>query len=171
MCIDLTHLWSAMASLTFAQLANVQTVGIGLYLALAVIQAVSASGISGLRRRLATLQMSVSSSKLRSEFSNMASLHADIGALEIRFHSFNRAILCFVMVLFVASVAYFAYATIWQLWTAGIVGTIFIIAFYLVVPVLTFALASIWIGIKCRTAAKEIGEAETRYLNKVLAPQ
>lgn len=75
------------------------------------------------------------------------------------------------MVLFAASVAYFAYATIWQSWTAGIVGAIFILTFYLVIPVLTFALASIWIGIKCRTAAKEIGEAETRYLNKVLAPQ
>lgn len=50
---------STLERLSFADLASVQTVGIGLYLALGVIQVLSESGVNSLQRRLKTLREAV----------------------------------------------------------------------------------------------------------------
>lgn len=168
MCFDLMLWWTKIGSLTFANLANVQTVGIGLYLALAVIQAVSSSGISGLRRRLTTLNLAVRSARMRGEFESMHSLQQEIGALEIGFQAFNRTILLVVVALFVASICYFAYCTILQDAIASPLETLFILVFYLLAPIVIFAGAALRITRKCHGTAKAIASAEARYLQKAL---
>jgi hypothetical protein len=84
---------SSIDTLTFGKLANVQTVGIGLYLALAVIQAVSSGGVTGLRRRATTLQTAVQAAKLIAEYSAMRQLQTEVSRLEIGFQAINRTVL------------------------------------------------------------------------------
>lgn len=87
-------LWQqAISDLKFQDLSDVQTVGIGLYLALAVIQALSATGLSGLRRRIETLRNAVTANKVTSMYTQMHSLRANASRLEIGLHSFNRTLL------------------------------------------------------------------------------
>lgn len=106
---------AARVGLTFGQLANVQTVGIGLYLALAVVQAVSATGVAGLSRRVATLKNAVTNGQMgRVEIGNAKRLSYDVSGLEIGFHDLNRRLLRFVFVLFAISLSYFGYCTVWQ---------------------------------------------------------
>lgn len=161
--IDLTSWLAAMAKLKFSELANVQTVGLGLYLALAVIQALSTTGVAGLRRRVNTLRIAVIGAKMRSEFTNMHRLQADVSRLEISFHSLNRFLLCVTTVLFVVALSYFAYCTVWQASPALLSGTLFVISFYLVLPMLIFGVFSLVIRNRCREVASKIGEAEDRF--------
>lgn len=153
-----------LSNLNLGQLANVQTVGIGLYLALAVIQALSAGGVAGLRRRATTLQTAVRAARVRSEFASMHQLQSDISRLEIGFQAVNRTILLVVLVLFVLSLGYFAYCTAWQGAVAGTAQAVFIIAYYLVLPVMIFVLFAILIAIRCRESGKRIEAAEKRWL-------
>lgn len=163
MCIDLWPWEGIKAGLTFGQLANVQTVGIGLYLALAVIQAVSTTGVARLSRRVTTLRNGVSSARLGAvEAGNMRRLSGEVSGLEIGFHDLSRRLLTMVFALFSISVGYFAYCTIWQHIDAGVDGVWFIFLFYLAVPILTFLGLSLLIACRCRAVAKQVAEAERR---------
>lgn len=162
MCIDLEPWMKAMADLTFGKLANVQTVGIGLYLALAVIQAVSTTGIAGLSRRVATLLTAVTSTKMRLETANVRRLAGDVSGLEIGFHDLNRRLLRVVFMLFTISIVYFGYCTIWQDMIAGWIGVMFIFVFYLALPISIFVASALVIGQRCRAVAKRVDDAQKR---------
>lgn len=162
MCIDMFHWEFASAGLTFGQLANVQTVGIGLYLALAVIQAVSTTGVAGLSRRLTTLRNAVTAQRMRGEIDNVRRLSGEISGLEIGFHDLNRRLLRAVSGLFSISVAYFAYCTFLQNLDAGRDGMWFIFLFYLAVPIGIFVFSAIIIWKRCREVASRLNAAERR---------
>jgi hypothetical protein len=162
-CLDFLPWHVAKAGLTFAQLANVQTVGLGLYLALAVIQAISATGVAGLSRRVATLRSGVASARLGSvEAANVRRLSGDVSGLEIGFHVFNRRLLGVVFCLFLLALIYFAYCTICQGSDAGEDGLSFIIFFYLALPMLIFVVSSAVVAKRCSTVAKRVSETEKR---------
>jgi hypothetical protein len=162
--------WAAAeAGLTFGQLANVQTVGIGLYLALAVIQAISTTGVAGLSRRVATLRNGVTSGRMGpTEINNVRRLSYDVSGLEYGFHDLNRRLLWFVFALFTISLAYFAYCTVRQNVDALQDGVWFIFLFYLMLPVAIFIITSIVIARRCKVIANKVGEAEKRILAKQL---
>ena len=168
MCIDLAPWVGETADLTFGKLANVQTVGIGLYLALAVIQAVSTTGIAGLSRRVATLLTAVTSTKMRLETANVRRLAGDVSGLEIGFHDLNRRLLRIVFMLFTISVVYFGYCTIWQDVDAGQDGVMFIFGFYLVLPILIFTGSTLLIWRRCRAVTKRVDDAQKRIQDAML---
>ncbi|VXD02874.1 hypothetical protein [Sphingomonas sp. 8AM] len=168
MCIDLFPWDSATAGLTFGQLANVQTVGIGLYLALAVIQAVSSTGVAGLSRRLATLRSAVATKRMRTEIDNVRRLSGEVSGIEIGFHDLNRRLLGLVSILFTVSVGYFAYCTIWQNIDAGHDGVWFIFFYYLALPISIFFGVAALIWKRCRDTAKHVKEAESRIRRALL---
>lgn len=156
------------AGLTLGQLANVQTVGIGLYLALAVVQAVSATGVAGLVRRVATLRTAVSSASMRLEVANVRRLSGDVSGLEIGFHDLNRRLLRIVFLLFIISVAYFAYCTIRQNADARQWGVIVILFLYLGLPIVIFVAFGIIIRRRCREVAQKVQEVQTRVQSVLL---
>lgn len=162
MCTEIFPWETTNVGLTFGELANVQTVGIGLYLALAVIQAVSTTGVAGLSRRLATLKNAVETARIRTEIANIRRLSGEVSGLEIGFYHLNRRLLCLAFFLFIVSVAYFAYCTINQKCDAGAEGLLFIFAFYLCLPVIIFlvTVGSIWR--RCRNVAVQVEGAEKR---------
>jgi hypothetical protein len=159
-----------IGTLTFAKLANVQTVGIGLYLALGVIQAVSSGGVAGLRRRANALQNAVNTAKLTSQFHTMHDLQADVSRLEIGFSGLNRTILKAVAILFFASIAYFGYCTMVQDYLANLTGTLFVFGYYLLSPIVIFLLSAILIAKRCEDVKTRVNEAEARFLQLSLSP-
>lgn len=168
MCFDLGPWLDKLGSLTFAQLANVQTVGIGLYLALAVIQVVSEGGVAGLRRRAVTLDAAIRSARISSLSAESSGILADLGGLEMGFGRANKTILLSVLALFVLSVIYFIYCTIWQDVLANINGSIFIFAFYLVLPIVIFVAAARYISSKCKQIDGRIKRLQSAYLSAAL---
>lgn len=168
MCIDIWPWEATKTELTFAQLANVQTVGVGLYLALAVIQAVSTTGVAGLSRRLATLKNAVTTKRMRAEIDNVRRLSGEVSGLNIGFHALNRHLLGLVFVLFAISIAYFAYCTVNQNCDAGEDGLWFIFTFYLVLPVVIFLISTGIIWKRCRSVAVRVDEVEKRVKRALL---
>ena len=168
MWCDLIQTLNKLSNLTLGQLANVQTVGIGLYLALAVIQGVSAGGVASLRRRATTLQTAVRAAQVRSEFSAMYQLQSEVSRLEIGFQALNRTILLVVLALFVASLGYFAYCTAWQESPSGLPQATFILIYYLATPVIIFVVFATLIAVRCRGAGKRIKDAEKRWMAQSL---
>lgn len=168
MSLDL-NLWTTeIGRLTLGQLANVQTVGIGLYLALIVIQAVSASGVAGLRRRATAIQTLANAAKLTSEASNMHKLQGDVNRLEISFQALNRGLLWSASALFVFAIGYFSYCTIWQSSPALMSGVLFIFGFYLGLPIAVFLAASWLIGRRVSHVRSKVEEAHRRVSDAVL---
>ncbi len=163
MC-NLLESWNTVGlNLTFAQLANVQTVGIGLYIALAFIQAISSTGVAGLSRRVGTLRNAVAISRLGSvEAANIRRLSGEVGGLEIGFHALNRALLWTVFFLFLISAFYFAYCTVNQSRVVTILGAIGIFSLYLVVPVVIFVGSTAMIAQRCRKVSIKVLAAERR---------
>lgn len=161
-------LLSSIEKLTFSNLANVQTVGIGLYLALAVIQAVSAGGVAGLRRRSVSLMTAVRASKIVSEYAAVRQLQTEVSRIEIGFEALNRSILRAVLVLFIIALVYFGYTSIYPNSTSQVLGTAFIFTFYLVVPVAIFLYSTRRIAKECRGVRAKIESAEQRFLQKSL---
>ncbi|MBD8619741.1 hypothetical protein IFT67_12495 [Sphingomonas sp. CFBP 13728] len=149
MCFDFGPLWVKLGSLSFAQLANVQTVGIGLYLALAVIQVVTEGGVAGLWRRTATVEAAIVATKKVDLRQDASGILADIGGLEMGFQKVNGTVLYSVVALFVISVIYFSYCTVWQELPAEVAGTLFILGFYLVLPISIFVVASLYVKSRC----------------------
>jgi hypothetical protein len=164
-CVDFGPWWLKLGSLTFAQLANVQTVGIGLYLALAVIQAVTEGGVAGLRRRATTLEAAIVSAKKVGQREEAASILADVGSLEMSFHKASRTILCGVLALFTASVIYFAYCTVWQELYAETKGALFILAFYLLLPIVIFAAAGLYVRRRCSKVDGRIKRLQSDFVS------
>jgi hypothetical protein len=163
--LELTSL-EAINTLTFAKLANVQTVGIGLYLALGVIQAVSAGGVAGLERRSNAIQRAVSAAKLVSLYHATRDIRFELARLENSFHGFNRTLLSLSAMLFAISTIYFAYCTINQELFAGLDATVFIIIFYLILPFLIFIISTAVILLRCRTVATQITGVEDEVFHK-----
>lgn len=168
MCVDFGPLWVKLGSLTFAQLANVQTVGIGLYLALAVIQAVTEGGVAALRRRAITLEAAIVSAKKQLLRGEASSILTDVGGLEMGFQRVNRTALYAVLVLFTVSVALFAYCTIWHDDRAGAIGSIAIMAFYLILPVAIFVIVGLYVKSRCAMIDGRITRLQTDYLTAAL---
>lgn len=168
MWCNLIQTLAKLSNLNLGQLANVQTVGIGLYLALAVIQAVSAGGVAGLRRRATTLQTAVRAAKVRSEYAAMYQLQSEVSRIEIGFQALNRTILLVVFLLFTISLGYFAYCTAWQDQIAGRGRAIFIIFYYLALPVVTFLMFITLITVRCRGAGRRIKAVEKRWMAQSL---
>lgn len=169
MCIYFLPLSEIKSGLTFGDLTDVQTVGIGLYLALVVLQAISATGIAGLARRVATLRSGVTGSRLGAiEAGNIRRLSGELSGLEIGFHNLNRRALKLVISLFFISIFYFSYCVIWQDFDAGVIGVWFIFLFYIGLPVTIFLILSLIIDRQCAKVEQKISEAEKRIRNLLL---
>jgi hypothetical protein len=100
---------------------------------------------------------------MRSEITNVRRLEADLSRLEIGFHAFNRTLLWATAILSGAALIYFVYSTIEQKLALPKAGLLFILFFYLVLPVAIFLWSSAIVWRRCRTVVASIDAAEKRY--------
>ena len=154
---------NCLQTLTFGKLANVQTVGIGLYLALVVIQAVSAGGLDGLKRRVTTLKTAVYAARLRNEYAKIRHIQSEVTRLEIRLQAINKTALCVISALFAISVIYFGACTIWQDLYPTTFCVISIFTFYLALPMLIFFGFAAIIHNHVKSTTAKIKTAETSF--------
>lgn len=162
--LQITH--DAIKTLTLGKLANIQTVGIGLYLALAVVQSVSSGGVSGLRRRASSLQATVRAARLVHQYAAVRNLQSEVNRLEVSFQALNRTVIRMVTFLFIISVIYFAYCTVFQDTPAKVYEVIFITVFYLFCPTFIFSVLALIISQRCKSTTAKIRMAEARFKNE-----
>lgn len=168
MCVDFGPWLVKLGSLTFVQLANVQTVGIGLYLALAVIQGVTDGGVAGLRRRANTLDAAISAARKTALKPEAGGILTDVSGLEMGFQRTNQTVLYVVLTFFTVSVGYFAYCTIWQESQAQLDGTLFILFFYLALPIIIFVGVGLYVRGRCGEIDRRINRLQSDYLAAAL---
>ena len=135
---------------------------------LGVVQAVSAGGVAGIRRRADTLQRTVSRGKLASELSTVRTIQLDIGRIEIGFESLNKSILMTVTALFflglpaLISAAFVGNVPVGPVWAA------FAVAYYVMLPCVIYMVSSLIISKRCTTVIGTIKQAETRVKKSLL---
>lgn len=150
------------SGLTLGQLANVQTVGMGLYLALGIVQAISATGIAALSRRVTTLRNAVTNARIRDEIASVRSLSGQVSGLEIGFHHLNRFLLGLVFFLFLASLIFFTICSLRQKILVSHIIEISIYVYYLLVPTCIFIISALIIRSRCSNISKKVDEAQKR---------
>jgi hypothetical protein len=155
-------------SLKLGNLIDVVTLGIGLYLALGIIQALSSGGLSGLRRRSEMLSSAARQAKIVSEYEPTRRLKLDISGLEIGFESLNRTILWLVSSLFFIGLAGFVYCVIEQNEWAGAGRTAAILSYYIGLPVVIFIVSGLLIRKRCHEVRGKIQAAEARIQKQLL---
>lgn len=105
---------SAPSGITCGDLLEAFGVGVGLYLALAIIQAVAGFRFAILRRRLDTLRRAITSRKMAGEYQNIRSINGNLSNLEIQFESFFDIVFKMVVVAFAIGLLIFHVALVNQ---------------------------------------------------------
>ena len=105
---------------------------------------------------------------MRTELMNVRRLSGEVSGLEIQFHSLNRRLLLVAFVLFIGSIVYFAYCSMWQQVDALRSGLWFILFYYLALPILIFAGWAFRIWRRCKAVANRVKETEKRVQDTLL---
>lgn len=154
--------------MAWSDLSDIMTVGIGLYLALGIVQALSAGGVAGIRRRSDTLERTIRSAKLISEYSSIRTLQLDIGRVEIGFEFLNRSIIWAVTLLFLIALCPFILVTLWSKIPMPDFGPLAVIIFYIVLPCSIYVISSLVISKRCKDIVVTIKALESRVKKAVL---
>lgn len=149
-------------------LVDIMGLGIGLYLALGVVQAVSSGGVSNLRRRADSLQRTVGAAKMAAEFQSTRTLQLEVGRLEISFESLNRSVVQWATVLFFVALAPYLYASLQGDIQINFYAILATIAYYIVLPTSIYTSTSLIISKRCANANAKLKAAETRIKNSLL---
>ncbi len=131
--------WTAqMAVLTYADLGNLQTLGVDLYLGVVVVQVIVSAAISGLR-----LRSRLAAARIDNAFAvaTANALHSEILNFERNFYRASRRLIGLALLMLLVAIIGVVVAAVWQHRTAGVAGTLAVIGFYIVSPTLIFAVA------------------------------
>jgi hypothetical protein len=138
------------------------SLGIGLYLALGIVQALSAGGMSSIRRRADALDRTIRKAKLLAEYSSVRTLQLDIGRIEIGFESLHRSILLLVTLLFIAGLCPFVVAALHPDAEVPPFGPLAVTIFYIALPCLIYIASSLIISKRCKEISTNIKLMEQR---------
>jgi len=154
--------------MTYSNLANVQSVGIGIYLAMGIVQAVSSGGASGPRRRILNLEETMNNTSLWIKEINIVHLKNELIRLEIGLHSKTMLLLVVNSILLSLCLIFLIYSTINSADTPGIWASGEIIFFYIILPtaILFGFLVTIWLS--CQPIYKKIKATEKLVLSNML---
>lgn len=159
--------WIEAIELPASGLSSVTSVGIGLYLGLAVVQVVGSGQLARLKRKSLFLRNLVHSNDLDDHQDGLRKIDADLLSLELSLESLSGKFLYSAFFLL-------AMALIGLIWTTlspdqvvrGIFAVLYV-AYCVVLPVVVFTVASAIIRHKCRSVAREIRSCETEALTAI----
>lgn len=157
----------APSGITYGNLLEAFGVGVGLYLALAIIQAVAGFRISILTRRIDTLRKAVVARKLSGEYDNVRAVSGRMANVEIQLDGFFNILFKAVVSAFSLAIALFTNALIsqnavlwnWSLWCN--------LVFLLWLPLAIFFLSAIYIRSKCGPVGVDIDSLSDRVQAKL----
>ncbi|UOR15091.1 hypothetical protein [Qipengyuania aquimaris] len=151
-----------LSGVSFSDLLEGYGVGIGLYLALAIIQAVAGFRLSVLARRLESSRKAIVARKLQGEYSSVRRISGNLANVELQLDTFFDALFKLIVALFILSLIMFAYALThqsivlynWALWL--------ILAYLLLAPLLIFYFSSRYIRKKCEPLTTDLNDLAAR---------
>lgn len=164
--------WGAAPSgVSYGALLEAFGVGVGLYLALAIIQAVAGFRISILTRRLESLRKAVLARKMQGEYGPLRSLAGRLANVEIQLDGFFDTLFKAIVVAFSVAIGSFTNALIWQeaiLWNWALYLSL---AFLLWCPLVIFFASAAYIRTRCSPIEGEIKKLSSRVQTKLFQLQ
>lgn len=149
-----------------ADLADLQAVGLGLYLALAIIQVVSSGGVATLRRKHAALASLANRDGTEADQAEVRKIATELNRLEIATDSFHSAALWVVSLLFSVALGFFVLGAVKPHWPASTGVLLSAICGYILAPLALYVGAMWYLRGKADSARKAIKAAQ----RKMLAP-
>lgn len=149
-------------------LSSVSEVGVGLFLALAVVQVVGSGELAKLRRKSQLIREMVLSNRIDSQKDSIASVDAELLRLEMRLEKLSgwlfTASLLGILVVLGGLVA----VTLWPTASLNCGQTMTFMTIHLFVPVAIFGVASIVIKRRCATVRNMIEDCQDRTLSALV---
>lgn len=157
----------APSGVSYGDLLEAFGVGVGLYLALAIIQAVAGFRISILTRRLESLRRAVLARKMSGEYGNLRNLAGKLANVEIQLDGFFDTLFRAIVLAFSIAIASFTYALVWQDAVLKNWALWMILAFLLWFPLFVFFGSAAFIRRRCSPIEREIKNLSSRVQTKL----
>lgn len=148
-------------------LSSIASVGVGLFLALAVVQVIGSGGVAKLRRKAVHLREVVATNRLQAQRSSVAKVDAELLRLELSLETLSGHLLVVSFVLVIASLVGLIVISLAPNTSIGDVWIAALVSFYLGLPIGIFSLASLVIRRKCASARKSVADCETEVLRRL----
>jgi hypothetical protein len=149
-------------------LSSVSEVGIGLFLALAVVQVVGSGGIAKLRRKSQLLREMVSCNRIDQERGSVAAVDAELLRLEMRLETLSGWLFMVSFVSILLVLGGLVAVTLWPTATLNCFWIAAFLTFHLVVPIIIFGIASIIVRRRCAAVKGLIEQCQDRVLRVLL---
>lgn len=146
--------------LTLAALSSVLEVGVGLFLALTILQVVGSSGVATLRRRAANLRATINTNDLNGQRHSVGQVDAALLKLEIELGTLSKSLLAVALLLLIASLFGLVVSALISdkiLRCHEFYGIVF---GYVGLPILLFWLSTLVFNSKCSDVRKTISDCE-----------
>jgi membrane protein required for beta-lactamase induction len=158
---------SELSSLTLSSLSSAQEVGVGLFLALAILQVIGSGGIADLNRRTQTLLTAINTNNLHGIRTQAKRISTDLAQLDLALQGFSKTIFWFALILLLICLAIIATTAVHPEISLTRSQTFGLLSFLLLLPVITFTISAAWIRYKCSTVRKAIKICEIDVNNMI----
>ena len=159
--------WCEHTATQLGDLSSVASVGVGLFLALAVVQVIGSGGVAKLRRKAAYLREVVSANRMQSQRPSVANVDAELLRLELSLEKLSGHLFQVSFVLIIVSLVGLSVISLAPDVSIGCTWIAAFLSFYLGLPIFIFWAASLVIRRKCASARKSVSECETEVLDRL----
>ena len=159
--------WCNHTATELGDLSSVSEVGVGLFLALTVVQFIGSGGMAKLRRKAQSISAIVTKNNMTSERESVGRMNGELLRLELGLESLSSSFFYvsfgFVIVALIGLAVISLAATV----TVNCYVIAGILTYYLALPVVAFVIASRVINRRCDGARRLLSEVEDRVLSKL----
>lgn len=159
--------WCEHTATELGDLSSVASVGVGLFLALAVVQVIGSGGVAKLRRKGGYLREVVSANRLQSQRSSVAMVDAELLRLELSLETLSGHLFVASFFLIIVSLMGLVVTSLASDVSVGCTWIAALLGFYLVLPIGIFGVASLVIRRKCASVRNSIAECEKEVLGRL----
>lgn len=155
-------------STQLGDLSSVSEVGAGLFLGLALVQAIGSGGVTRLRRKASHLRATVTANRLKGQAASVRRIEADLLQLEMSLETLSRGLLVLCFALLAVALAGLGVVSLqadMAISCAAVAGILF---YYLALPMIIFMIVAYRIHCKCAEPMKRISQVEKDILQKLL---
>ncbi len=159
--------WCNHTATKLGDLSSVSEVGVGLFLALAVVQVVGSGGVARLRRKAANLREAVYANRLNKQRSSIAEVDAELLRLELSLEMLSGHLFTLSFVLIIVALVGLGVVSLASGVQLSCVWIAIILGYYLGLPLAIFLVASLVIRRKCQNARLIVHNCEMEVLGRL----
>lgn len=159
--------WCTQATTQLGDLSSVSSVGVGLFLALAVVQVIGSGGVAKLRRKAVNLRGVVSANRMHSLRPSVANVDAELLRLELSLETLSGHLFIVSFALIIVSLVGLGVTALAQDVAIGCYWIAVYLAFYLGLPNGVFVIATLVIRRKCASVRDKIADCEKDVLESL----